>query len=230
MTSGTLADVEAAVRDAAPYLCLSTDPYSEKGWSRCSALIARPSLLLGSILSTAPGRGTSDVRVAGSLWLQSYAFRVPSVVLAAHALGLPLPTMDLDSTWVRIVRDRPGQVAVSDISVRRNPGTTALAQSIVRDHLAIMARAVSDTTGASLRVLHSNVASSIARLFVAVERPGVGHPFLAAAAPWLPLAGHWEGNAEGGQWVRDACCLWYQTSGGHYCDDCIIPLRSPPND
>ena len=50
--------------------------------------------------------------------------------------------------------------------------------------------------------------------------------FYAAAGPWLGGLGEWSEHeapgALGWYWTRTSCCLWYQTEGGWYCEDCSL--------
>jgi hypothetical protein len=53
--------------------------------------------------------------------------------------------------------------------------------------------------------------------------------FHQAAAPWLGGLGEWSQlerpGAVGWYWNRTSCCLWYQTEGGWYCEDCSLHDR-----
>ncbi len=222
----TLTEVAAAVEAAASYLTLATTPRPSEGWLSCAGLLGDPGAVRRSVAATASGRGTDDLRVLGSLWQQSYAFRVPSVVVAAHALGLPLPTTDPARTWVRLAGHRPGQVGVDDPDLHPDPGVGALAEQVVSGHLQPLAEVVHEAVGTPRTVLAGNTASCLVRVFAAVDRLPAAGSFLAAAARSLPDVGGWVGEPGAARWRRASCCLWFRTSEGGYCDDCVIPDRA----
>ena len=239
-----LLDVVAAVQERVSYLRCSSAAQRADGWLPCSDLIADPRLLRTEIDATAAGRHTSDAQVAASLYVQSYAFRLPSIAVAAYALGLPAPSTSPDVTAIRITRSRPGELAITDDRVDDVDAAT-LATNLFDDHLGPLIAAVRATTRVGERLLWGNVAASIATIFRAVQSIGPrGDPavrdradeFFAAAGRWLDGLGHWsilavpdmlDPAAVGWYFDRTTCCLYYQTragqtSGGSFCDDCSL--------
>jgi ferric iron reductase protein FhuF len=225
-----VADVQARVS----YLRCSNEAPAADGWIGCAELIAEPDRLRAEIDATAPGRGTDDPQVAASLYVQAYAFRVPSIAVAAYALGLPAPTTAPQSTAIRVTRDRPGQLAILDTRCR-STDAAALADELFDGHLVPFVRAVRATTRVGERLLWGNVAASLATIFRAVQSAGPfgdadvrvrADRFEQAAAPWLDGLGRYStirvSDALGWHWTRTSCCLWYQTTGGSYCDDCSL--------
>src|SRR3954454_23965769 len=110
----SLAEVVSHVQARVSYLRCSTTADEAQGWIGCSALIGDPGRLRTEIDATASGRHTVDPQVAASLYVQSYAFRVPSIAVAAYALGLTVPSTSPSTTSIRITRHRPGELAISD--------------------------------------------------------------------------------------------------------------------
>jgi ferric iron reductase protein FhuF len=228
-----LPDVVAAVQARAPYLRCSPSAPGGEGWIVCADLVADPDRLRREIDATAAGRGTTDPQVAASLYAQAYAFRVPSIAVAAYAVGLPVPSVVPAVTAVRIARHRPAELAILDPTCR--PMSAAeVARMVVDEHLAPFVAAVRATTRIGERLLWGNAAASIAAIFRAVQGVGpTGDPEvrvrareLFAAAPHLDGLGDYTcievPRALGWYWDRTSCCLWYQTTSGAYCDDCSL--------
>ena len=231
-----LDEVVTAVQERVSYLRCSTTAPPEAGWVRCADLIGDPRRLRSEIDSTAAGRGTDDPQVAASLYAQSYAFRVPSIAVAAFALGLPIPSTDPAVTSVRLGRHRPAEVAILDPSCR-TLDTSAFADELLDGHLAPFVAAVRATTRIGERLLWGNVAASLATIFRSLDRGPLGDAavrgraaaFEAATSTRLGGLGDYSTivapEAVGWYWTRTNCCLWYQTASGFYCDDCS--LRDP---
>ena len=241
MTAGrqpetNLDDIVRAVQGRVSYLRCSTAAPSEDGWIRCADLLADPQRLRSEIDSTAAGRGTDDPQVAASLYAQSYAFRVPSIAVAAFALGLPIPSTDPMVTAVRLGRHRPAEVAILDPSCRTME-TAAFVDELLEGHLAPFVAAVRAQTRVGERLLWGNVAASLATIFRAVDTGPRGDAAVRARAAEFEdasskrlsgLGGYSTIDAPGAvgwYWTRTNCCLWYQTESGFYCDDCS--LRDP---
>jgi ferric iron reductase protein FhuF len=234
--STELATTIARIQSRAPYLKCSTVAAAEDGWIRCTDLITNPERLRAEIDATAAGRGTADAQVAASLYVQSYAFRVPSIAVAAYALDLPAPTTSPTHTAIRISRHRPAELAILD-STCSNIDAVSLVQALFDEHLAPFVAAVRARTRVGERLLWGNVAASLATIFRALDvaprgdsgvRSRAGE-FERAAGPWLDGLGSYSTietpEASGWYWNRTSCCLWYQTESGFYCDDCS--LRDP---
>ena len=155
----------------------------------CADLVADPDRLRREIDATAAGRGTADPQVAASLYAQAYAFRVPSIAVAAYALGLPVPSTAPAVTAVRIARHRPAELAILDPTCRPM-GAAEVARMVVDEHLAPFVAAVRATTRIGERLLWGNVAASIAAIFRAVQGVGpAGDPDVRARAAGAPRRG-----------------------------------------
>jgi ferric iron reductase protein FhuF len=229
----SLPDVVAALQARASYLRCSPSAPAGEGWIVCADLVADPDRLRREIDATAAGRGTTDPQVAASLYAQAYAFRVPSIAVAAYAVGLPVPSVAPAVTAVRIARHRPAELAILDPTCR-TMSAAEVARRVVDEHLAPFVAAVRATTRIGERLLWGNAAASVAAIFRAVQGVApTGDPDvrarareLFAAAPCLVGLGDYTcievSGALGWYWDRTSCCLWYQTTSGAYCDDCSL--------
>jgi len=229
-----LVEVVAEVQARVSYLRCSTTADEAQGWVPCAALIGDPGRLRREIDATAAGRHTDDPQVAASLYVQSYAFRMPSIAVAAYALGLAVPSTSPATTAIRITRHRPGELAITD-PICGPTSAEELASELFDQHLVPFVASVRIGTRIGELLLWGNVAASIATIFRAVESCGrIGDAvvreravqFEKAAAPWLSGLGSYSTieteHASGWFWDRTNCCLWYQTSEGSYCDDCSL--------
>ncbi|MEQ1701921.1 MAG: (2Fe-2S)-binding protein [Ilumatobacteraceae bacterium] len=228
-----LDDVVAQVQARVSYLRCSAVAPADDGWIASSQLIGDPIRMRAEIDTTAAGRGTDDAQVAASLFTQAYAFRMPSIALAAFALGLPVPTTAPDMTAIRIGRHRPAELAILQPDCREISATDLVAE-LFEGHLVPFVETVRDATRIGQRLLWGNVAASLATISRAVDVAPMGDAavrakaveFQAAAAPWLDGLGEFSTietpDAVGWYWNRTSCCLWYQTTSAFYCDDCSL--------
>lgn len=225
-------DVLAAVSSQVSYLRAATTAPTDEGWIACADLVAGGGGLRELILETGRGRGTDDLQVAASLFVQAYAFRVASVVLGAYALGLPIVDVAPEHTAIRIARDRPAAIAHTLDAVHEG-SVAELVARLIDGHLAAFIASVRTLTPVGERLLWGNAATSCAVVFRAIE--GVDHDpsvraraakFFAAASPIVDGLGGFEtlqvGDREGWYWTRTNCCLWYQTTAERRCDDCSL--------
>lgn len=230
----TLQSVIGAIRGKVSYLRAETSLGDGDGWLLCDALCGGGAVLAGLIRETGEGRGTREADVAASLFAQAYAFRIAAIPVAAHALGLPVPEVRPHATAISIARHRPSSIALLSPEVHRYEHDD-LARMILEDHLAPFHAAIRGQITIGERLLWGNAASSIARVFRAIESAGGveaarvrerADGFFAAARPWLGGLGRFEtvvaGGRDGWFWTRTSCCLWYQASGGSMCDDCSL--------
>ncbi len=231
-----LADTYAAVAARVSYIRAGTVPLDEDDWISCADLRDDPHLLGDLIRTTGVGRGTDDQAVAASLFLQGYAFRVPSVALAAFALGLPSPNVSAELTAFRVTRHRPAEVAYLSPSVSDD------LVDAWHDHLAGLIAIIRTIVKVGERLLWGNAAASAAVAFRAVDGALQGVDEKArvraqaaeffAASPHLAGLGAFEivtvGNQSGWFWTRTSCCLWYQVAPSEaagtppMCDDCSL--------
>src|SRR4029453_3663851 len=107
------------------------------------SLIGDPATLRAEIEATGAGRGTEHAQGLTSVFVQSYAFRIASVAVAAYALGLPAPSVLPQHTAVRIPRNRPGQLAVTGDAAPAS--AEALAADLLARHMRPFIPAVRPT-------------------------------------------------------------------------------------
>lgn len=204
-------------------------------WIFVASLGRDPDLLEALIRATGAARGAPTPAVAASLFVQSLAFRAPSLAVAAWALGLPSPTLDPSNVAVRITRNRPGALGIQGDALIEHDAA-GLAAAVIDGLLAPVIRSVRSRIVVAERLLWSDVAASIAAILRAVEGTGAhgdrevrrrGQELFAVDAR-LASAGAWETiempAATGWYWNRSACCLWYRTTeaNGRFCDDCSL--------
>lgn len=224
------------VRDRVAYLCCATSAPADEGWLACDSLIADPAALRAEIDATATGRKTTDPQVAASLFAQSYAFRVPSIAIAAWSLGLPVPSIAPQVTAIRMLRSRPAELALTDGSLMTAAvEASVIAERVFDGHLAPLIASVRAGTRIGERLLWGNAAASVATIFRAVHGDQLlgdtavrarADEFFTAADPWLHGLGHWSTirttDSLGWYFDRTTCCLFYRTQGASYCDDCSL--------
>jgi len=236
-TSATTDEASALVAEVerhVSYLRIALDAPVADGWTCCGALITDPRLLTGAIESTQAGRGAPDLQVTASLWFQAYTFRVALPVVAPFALGLAGFTTDPSATHMRIARNRPAAVAVTDGSLLDRSAEQA-AYDLLSGHLSPMIEAITEGFTIGRRLLWGNAAASIATVLRAIEgAPGADRPGVRARAdelfdqaqPWLAGLGGFDVVAESGQegwyWTRTNCCLFDRCEGATRCDDCSL--------
>ena len=229
----TLDDVLREVETRVSYLRASTTCSDEDDWLLCDAFVENEHTLVDVVRRAMPGLATDDLAVAASLFTQAYAFRVAGVALAAYALDLPVPDVALDATAVRVDKPRPTAVAYLRPAVeQREP--EALAHDLLDGHLAPFVDAVHCRFRVGARLLWGNVASSCAAALRAVEgavstKADVrerAQRFMTASADWFEGLGTFtvvqSDGREGWYWDRTNCCLWYQTTGAGWCDNCSL--------
>jgi ferric iron reductase protein FhuF len=230
----SLAATLAAVETTVDYIRASTDAPLDDGWISCATLLDDPARLGLLMAETGTGRDSRDRQVSASLFVQGYAFRIPSVALAAYALGRDRPSVAATTTAFRIARHRPAAVAYLDPEAR-STGADELAAEVA-EHMGALIDATRAEVQVGERLLWGNVAASFAVAFRAVEgavaagdRASVQRraaDFFAAADPWLGGLGRFVTveRETGDQWLweRSNCCLWYRTADDRMCDDCSL--------
>lgn len=232
----TIDDVFRIVAEHVPYL-RAQGKYAGADWIGSDALVAQPQALIDVVRATKSGFGTDDDMVAASLFTEAYAFRVAAVVLAAYALGLPVPDVAPDSVAVRIDKPRPSAVTYLQARVRVLDART-LASELVEGHLQPFVAAVHEQFPVGERLLRGNVADAFAVAFRAVESSGTDRAlvreratgFFAACGPAFDGLGSFtvvahEGR-EGWYWNRTSCCLWFRATDGRLCDNCSLIDRT----
>lgn len=233
----TFDDVVAGVQQRVSYLRCQVldDAAADEGWLRVSDLVADPDRLEALIRTIGEARGAGDAQVAASLFVQSFAFRAPSLAVAAWALDLPSTTLDASEIGIRITRNRPGELGVWNTTTARHDAHS-IAGAVVDGLVGPLVAAVRQRIKVGERILYGNSASSLATIVRAVQSTGPagdstvrerGVDLLDAHARLTGL-GRWSTietpESTGWYWDRGNCCLWYRSTeaNGRYCDDCSL--------
>ncbi|HMQ24925.1 MAG TPA: IucA/IucC family C-terminal-domain containing protein, partial [Acidimicrobiales bacterium] len=225
-----------AIEERVSYLRITLAAPPDEGWIPCADLVEDGRNLAGSIEATQAGRKAPDLQVTASLWFQSYAFRVAIPVVAPFALDLPGLSADPSTTAIRVARDRPAAVAVTDPAVIERSAPRA-AHDLFGSHLEPLVDAITREVTVGRRLLWGNATASVATVLRALEgAPGADRQrvrtrageLLEAAAEWTGGLGRFdlvtEGDREGWFWTRTNCCLYERCEGAARCDDCsLIP-------
>jgi hypothetical protein len=229
--TGHLDQVLAAVGSRVEHLAASATAQAptEPGWHDCAAITVAD---LDRALDEA---GPGDRQVAASLLLQSYAYRVAAVSLAAYAVGLPWPSPAAAATSVRLAGGRARGVRFGAGPLGPAGDAGSLAEALFPGHLVRTVAAVRASQRLGERLVWANVAASCAAAFRAVEGAARARGdaveqgevraralALFEQAPWLASTGSFEACSAEWRWQRSACCLWYRTSGGRTCEGCSL--------
>ena len=232
--SARIDEVLAAVCSRVAHLraSLGEPPQSEAGWHDCDAISAAD---LETAIDEGAAHAAGDRTVAASLLVQSYAYRVAAVSLAAFALGLPWPSPAATGTSVRISGGRAKSLRFRCDALGEASDARALAEAAFASHLAPLVSTARTSQRLGERLLWANVAASFAAAFRAVEGAARGRgdegesleirrraAALLAHAPWLAGTGRFDAGHAEWSWQRSACCLWYRTSGGRTCEGCSL--------
>ncbi len=233
-----LEEVLAAVRARVDHLWASCeDPllHAEPGWHDCDAI--GPEELAAAIDEGTP-HTAGDRAVAASLLVQSYAYRVAAVSLAAFALGLPWPSPAATATSVRLSDGRAKALRFRSRTLGEAGDARGIAEAAFASHLVGFVVRARTSQRLGERLAWANVAASCAAAFRAVEGsardrgdPGEGAAIrrraeqLLTHAPWLAGTGWFDTHGTDWSWQRSACCLWYRTSGGRTCEGCSLGLH-----
>jgi len=237
-TSAPTQRIAEAVERQVAHLRIALDAPPGEGWLRCEDLIGNAGELQTSIEETQAGRGAPDAQVTASLWFQAYAYRVAIPVVAPFALGLAGFAADPRSTHIRIARNRPAAVAVTDPALHDRSAEQA-ASDLMSLSLSPMVDAIIARFTIGRRLLWGNAAASVASVLRSLEgAPGVdraairerGTDLFAHAEPWFGGLGHFDAveaaGREGWYWTRTNCCLYDKCEGASRCSDCsLIPEK-----
>ncbi|MDA8359700.1 MAG: (2Fe-2S)-binding protein [Actinomycetota bacterium] len=224
-------DVLAAVGSRVDHLRASAGepPQAEEGWHACDAVTA------ADLEAVIGGAAADDRQVAASLLVQSYAYRVVAVSLAAFAVGLPWPSPAAAATSVRLAGGRARALCFRTDALGEAGDVGSLVDAGFTSHLVPFVSTVRACQRLGERLVWANIAASCAAAFRAVEgsareRGDAGERTsirrraveLLEHAPWLEGTGWFDADSTDWGWQRSACCLWYRTSGGRTCEGCSL--------
>ncbi len=227
-------DVLEAVAARVGHLRASTGevPEEEEGWLDCDAVGAAD---LDAAISGSGATGTGERRVAASLLVQSYAYRIAAPSLAAYAVGLPWPSPEAAATSVRLVGGKARALCFRVGALGEAGDVESLVDAAFSSHLVPFVSTARASQRLGARLVWSNVAASCAAAFRAVEGSARERGDLAERsairrraaelfehARWLAGTGRFAASSADWRWERSACCLWYRTSGGRTCEGCSL--------
>ena len=121
------------------------------------------------------GRGTDDLQVAASLYVQSYAYRVPASPSPPTRWGCRPRPATRPRSPSGSQRHRPASSPCSTPRAARWTPSRRWPRALLEEHLRPFVAAVrGDRHGSVQRLLWGNVASAIASIFGAVHAVGAG--------------------------------------------------------
>lgn len=221
-----------AVTDLVPFLRWRIGAPAE-GELASVELARRPDVLAEAVHSTAAGRGTGDGQVAGSLWWQSYAYRVAGTTLACWMVSGAAPDPAADEMAVGISRWRPSSVVYA-AEASTVGDLDELVERLFAGHLDLVAGSLRARHSLGSALIAGNTAASIeSALGAVVSAPGAPgslaerRTIVRAALPAVVTA---TVDVTGPAPRRRTCCLWWKTteSAGRLCADCS--LTTVPSD
>ncbi|MEV5749467.1 (2Fe-2S)-binding protein [Actinoallomurus sp. NPDC052308] len=220
----TMDDALADVARVGPYFAVDTDPGipDHPLWRPLTALYGPA--LPDQVAAVRLRLGTTEDRVAASLFFQGVAGRLWSPALASAVLHGRVPELDPARTYWRAAS--PGPVLLAA------PGAPALAADaatlrrvIVDDHLVPLVSAVRAVTPVAEGLLWGNAASALMGALTVLTMAGPAHSGIAVRLVdellgAAPLRGTGDRGPHG--FRRRSCCLYYRVPGGSECADCAL--------
>ncbi|MCO5973674.1 (2Fe-2S)-binding protein [Actinoallomurus soli] len=228
----TTDDALAEAAGIGPYFAVDTDPgiADHPLWRPLTALYG-PALpapygpaLPDQIANVRVRLGTTEERVAASLFFQGVAGRLWSPALATAVLHGRVPGLDPAGTYWRAAS--PGPVVLAAPGAPALPGdAAALRRVIVDGHLVPLVRAVRAVTPVAEGLLWGNAASALvgALTVLTMARPGSSAAASRLVGELLatpPLRAAGDLGPYG--FRRRSCCLYYRVPGGGKCADCAL--------
>lgn len=214
-------------------------------WVSASDLVSDPDWLAGVVQATSTVLDTDDQVVAGSIFVQGYAYRLLAMALSCATVDGVLPGSDPRSTALLLRRGRPSAVAYtvptalevgSCAAVTGGAGhdIDALARLVLDDvvdgHLRLLVDALRRRRRIGLRLLWGNIAASAAAALRTMEGclgPWVvplGERLFDLAPAELQGLGRFvvieRSGRRGWFWERATCCLYDRLPGDIRCADC----------
>ncbi|GAA5003679.1 (2Fe-2S)-binding protein [Actinopolymorpha pittospori] len=230
----------SAIAEIGPYFALTVENRDESEDPSLAQLYAGHPALRAHLARVAERLGTSELRVAGSIFFQGMAARLWSPALAVALLDRRVLVLDAGLTWPDLAAPGvPLRTAGASAAERgRSPDIAALAHEVadatVTAHLAPLLDAVRREVRLPDALLWGNAASALLGTLgvLGQARPALAAPAAALAAALLglpPLAGTGTldpaGDDAPARFVRSTCCLYYRVPGGGFCGDCALLPR-----
>lgn len=226
----------AAAAGVGPYFSLRT-PEPADGWRPVSDLHLDAGGALDGVVDTfARLLGTSERRVAASIFFQGYAARLWSPLVGCHALGLPVPDLAAYRLGWRSGPSEPFTLAAVEPdgwASRVADGLPDAAVNVVLEgHLRPMVAVLGGLTRVAEPLLWGNAASALVGSAVVLDadrpdaRAGVDlRGVVAALLAVGPLRGTGtlaDEDPPALAFRRRSCCLYYRVPGGGMCGDCSL--------
>jgi iron complex transport system ATP-binding protein len=205
---------------------------------------------LGRVIEgTGRAIGTEDPMVAGSIFVQGYAYRLLALAVACLTVGGVVPASSPEAMAIGLGRGRASKVAYMEPSIfdvcanesasdalsapaMADRGLSLILEQVIEGHLRPLIAATREQVRIGERLLWGNVAASASTAFRTMEGclgPWViplGHRFFELASPDLQGLGSFLllniGERRGWFWERTNCCLFYQIEGHAKCADCSL--------
>jgi ferric iron reductase protein FhuF len=225
------------------------DEIADGMWLSCHDLIADAEWLGRVIEGTGRAIGTEDQMVAGSIFVQGYAYRLLALAVACLTVNGVVPGSAPEATAIGLGRGRASKVgyvepaiydvregesagaALSDPTIA-DRGLALILEQVIEGHLRPLIGTTRRQVRIGERLLWGNVAASASTAFRTMEGclgPRViplGHRFFELGPPEIQGLGSFlllhVGERRGWFWERTNCCLFYQIEGHAKCADCSL--------
>jgi iron complex transport system ATP-binding protein len=217
-TAAALAGL-SAIND---FFAVGTGPV-DNGWRSLQQLYTDPGLLDDIVGRVQARIGAAEPRVGASIFFLGFAARLWSIGLGAVVGYRLLPDLAAERL---LFREVGGQISlhITHPVVRQGGGLESmLADTILDGHLTPLGAALQPI---SQELLRGNAASALlgaAREYDrhrAMTSPGTGGQLARRLCQDERLSGTVSFNQYGHR--RSSCCLYYRTSNGGLCGDCVF--------
>lgn len=226
------------------YFAVTVEDRDESERPSLAQLYAGHPALRAHLTRVADRLGTSELRVAGSIFFQGMAARLWSPVVAVALLDQRVLLLDAGLTWPDLsapgvpLRTIGAYVEPTAAERGRPPDIAArapeVADATVQAHLTPLLDAVRREVRLPEALLWGNAASALVGTLgvLAQARPALAEQAAALAEALLglsPLAGTGTLDRAGPdapvRFFRSTCCLYYRVPGGGFCGDCALLPR-----
>jgi hypothetical protein len=176
------------------------------------------------------GDGPAGRRVAASTALFGLSARIASPLLACTAVHRMVPTLPLDTLYLRpgSLELARGRVEVTELGPDDDVAE-ALRHALIVSICAALVDAFAAAGRVAAHLLWGNVASSLVSAARLLERRSGTRalPIVRRALAGGPTAGSLRWSSPSGRptATRTSCCLYYLAAPGQLCGDCV--LRRP---
>jgi iron complex transport system ATP-binding protein len=224
-STADLPAVLAELGDINAYFAIGTGPVDDSWFSVHQLYTDRD--LLGGIVERVQARlGAAEPRVAASIFFLGFAARLWSIGIGAVVGHRLLPALGADQL---LFGEFDGQIALHIAcpdAWRGDDLESRLADNVLDAHLAPLCTALHQLTNVSPELLRGNAASAL----VGAAREYDRHRAAASPGPGRQLAHRLCADERllnticfnNHDYRRSSCCLYYRTSNGGFCGDCVF--------